>query len=718
MNTYRAVLSAVVAMGIWSCGSSEAVIGTKSDPTGTEKQEERWTSGDAPSLFATALEFKLDALPLTGEAQTIPWAGNYWPTYEDNINFQWDGAADSPALKYEKSFGGTGVEDAVSKAHGIDSRSTAKECKEASECNSALGETCGKRRGKDTGRCIPTWWGICHAWGPAAILLPEPKHPVTRYGVTFKVQDLKALATLVYNSSTSKFVSLRCNVGAGDDAVKLDAYGRPSNANAQCRDTNAGTWHVLATNYLGIKRQAFVEDRTYDHQVWNQPLRGYRVTNKKVVTFAEANALIGATSVGGATTQKTGTVKKGEWSHQGSFPVVAGQKAKVVMGGTGDADLFVKFGAQPTDAAYDCRPYEGGSAELCEVTVPADATAMFVSVNGYADTSNFDLAITIGGELPKAYVFNADAVSFAFIESEVDYISESSAQTDGNLSSTINQYTHTDRYSYVLELDKDGKIIGGEWTGSSKTNHPDFVWLPTGPGTTSVAGGKITFANVKSLIDESVTEPGNGNGGDKVVKESGTIAKGALKVFGPFNVAAGSTLTAEMTGTGDADLYGRKALAPTLSQYDCRPYKSGSVESCAVAGPGSVFVAINGYAATSNYELTIKFKEASGTPPPPPPPPATITHLDVGGEVTLNAMKLFELAVPAGAKIQIATTSAKDIDLYVNFDTAPTTSAYLARGYTASGNETVTVTAPSNGKLMIAVHGYEAGSFTLKTSSL
>lgn len=707
-------------VGLVGCGTNEALIEIKGDSAGTEKQEERWTSSDAPSLFATSLEFKFDALPLTGEAQTIPWAGNYWPTYDDNINFQWDGANDSAAVKYEKSFGVTGVEDAVSKAHGIDSRTTAKECKESSECNSALGETCGKRRGKDTGRCIPTWWGICHAWAPAAILLPEPKRPVTRNGVTFKVQDLKALATLVHNSTTSKFVSLRCNVGAGDDVVKLDEYGRPSNANAQCRDTNAGTWHVLSTNYLGIKRQAFVEDRTYDHQVWNQPVRGYRVTHKKPVTFAEANALIGATSVGGATTKKTGTVLKAAWSHQGSFPVVAGQKAKIVMSGTGDADLFVKFGAEPTDAAYDCRPYEGGSAEMCELTVPADVTAMFVSVNGYADTSNFELAITVGGEVPKAYVFNTDAVSFVYVESEVDYISESSAQTDGNLSANINQYTHVDRYSYVLELDKEGKIIGGEWTGSSKTNHPDFVWLPTGAGTTSVAGGKITYANIKSLIDESVTDPGTGGGGgsDKVVKETGTIAKGAFKVFGPFNVAAGSTLTADMTGTGDADLYGRKALAPTLSAYDCRPYKNGSVESCSVAGPGSVFIAINGYAATSNFELTIKFKDASGTPPPPPPPPATITHLDVSGEAALGEMKMFELAVPAGAKIQIATTSAKDVDLYVNFDTAPTTSAYMARGYTATGNETVTVTAPSNGKLFIAVHGYEAASFTLKTSSL
>ncbi len=702
----------MLVIAIWSCGTNEAVLELQNDLPGTQKQEERWTSGDSPSLFSADLEFKFSALPLTGEASTIPWAGNYWPTYDDNINFRWDGTNDSASLKYEKSFGVTGVEDAVSKFHGIDSRTSDKECKQTSECNASLGEKCGKRRGKDTGRCIPSWWGICHAWAPAAILLPEPKLPVTRNGVTFKVQDLKALATLVHNSTTTKFVSLRCNLGAGDDTVKFDEYGRPSNGNAQCRDTNAGTWHVLATNYLGIKRQSFVEDRTYDHQVWNQPVRGYRIKSHKVVTFNEANALIGATSVGGSTVKKAGTVKKGEWNHLEKFAVVAGQKARVVMSGTGDVDLFVKFGSQPTSEAYDCRPYATGSSELCELTVPAGMTAMYVSLNGYAETSNFDLSVTTGGSAPKAYVFNPDAVSFVFIESEVDYISESSAQTDGNRSSTIHQYTHVVAYSYVLELDSNGKIIGGEWTGPSKTNHPDFVWLPTGAGTASVAGGKITYANVKSLLDESVTEPGGG-GAQKVVKESGTIAKNAFKVFGPYNVATGSSLTVEMKGTGDADLYARKGLAPTLTQYDCRPYQTGSVESCTVTGGGSVFVAVNGFDVTSNFELTIKFKEATVIPPV-----TTINHLNVTSDVALGALKMFELAVPAGAKVQISTTSAKDIDLYLGFNSAPTTASYVDRGYTSSGNETLTFTAATAGKLMIAVHGYEAASFTLKTTSL
>jgi hypothetical protein len=35
-------------------------------------------------------------------------------------------------------------------------------------------------------------------------------------------------------------------------------------------------------------------------------------------------------------------------------------------------------------------------------------------------------------------------------------------------------------YTYTLNLDDHGNIVSGEWTGGSKSNHPDFIWVPTG----------------------------------------------------------------------------------------------------------------------------------------------------------------------------------------------------------------------------------------------
>ncbi len=685
---------------------------------GPDGKSEAWGSSDSPGLFNANLEYTASALPATGEAHNIPWAGNYWPVYEDSINKKWNGSAsEAPSTKYGRAFAVTGVEDGVSKAHGIDANTTRTACTTDSQCNAQQGEACAKREGQTAGRCIPTWWGICHAWSPAAILLPEPRHAVTYNNVDFKVQDIKALLTLVHDRTETKFVSLRCDAVDSQNEITFDKYGRPTGASASCKDTNPGTFHVLMTNYLGKQGESFVYDRTWDGEVWNQPLRGYRVTTSTEVSPLDANKLVGVIAEGGTTTEKTGTAAGGAWTQVGTFPVTASTNLTIQMTGTGDPDMFVKFGAQPTAAAYDCRPYETGAAETCTLTVPAGATEAFVAVNAYGTTAAaFTIKVISGGTIPTSYVFNANAKKLLKTHMDVDYISESAASTDGNLGATINSYTHQDHYDYILELDANGKIIGGEWIGTSKKQHPDFVWLPIRSTVTTVANGKISYANVKTIYDMSMQDQGGGTtGGLKTVNDSGAIAKSAWKQLGPYNVAAGTSLTAVMTGDGDADLYVRKEAAPSAASYDCRPYQSGSNEQCSIVGPAKVYVAVNGYAATSNYQLVITYTEGTGGGTPPPPAP-TFAHLNQSGSVAQGALKVFELPMPAGKRVVIRTTSSADVDLYIQFGAAPTTSAYLARGYTSSGNETVSYTATSNGTLYVGVHGYAAGSFTVKSA--
>ena len=194
---------------------------------------DEWGPSDDPKLFSNTLEYRLDQLPMEGEANNVPWAGSYWPVYEDSINRRWDGEdSKSPSEKYGEAFGIENVEDKVSKNHGIENFSSRKACEENSDCSEPGEGKCAKRRGQESGTCIPTWWGICHAWAPVAIMEPEPKHPVTRNGVTFKVNDIKALVTLVYNRVSSKFVSLRCN--KTEDEINYDFYERPSSDDPEC----------------------------------------------------------------------------------------------------------------------------------------------------------------------------------------------------------------------------------------------------------------------------------------------------------------------------------------------------------------------------------------------------------------------------------------------------------------------------------------------------
>ncbi|MBX7116431.1 MAG: pre-peptidase C-terminal domain-containing protein [Myxococcaceae bacterium] len=704
-----------------------------SEPSQSSRQKETWSSRDNPSLFSTNLEMKLEALPMNGEAEKIPWAGSYWPTYEDSINHAWDGA-DSPSLKYEKAFGGSQVEDKVSRMRGIDSAVGQKECSSNTECTSETGEAleCAKRRGKDKGRCIPTWWGICHAWTPAAILFPEPKNSVVRNGVTFQVPDLKALASLVHDGATTQFVSLRCdkNNGAPDGGgLRLDEYGRPSNANSECRDTNAGTYHVLLANYLGKMKQSFAEDRTLNYEVWNQPLRGYRVLEKRAVTAAQANQLIGVPTVSNTpTTQRyTGSLAAGAWFHAPALTVRPGQVLTVKLSGQGDGDLYVRYGAQPTSSQHNCRPYvDRDSNEQCQLTVPLGQSSVYISVFGHAAVQSYTIDITLSApQNDGGYVFNNQARQFYYLRTEVTYIGESDAYV-GYIGPRIDSYTHVDNYEYVLELDAAGKIIGGEWVGHSKQEHPDFLWLPTGPGAQTVAEGAISYQTVKSMVMESAgqgtVDAGTHTMGEVVRTENATVAAGEWKQFGPYPTGPGN-YSVTLSGTGDADLHTRMGAAPTEVLFDCRPYEDTAHEVCTGQGPGGLYVGVQGYTA-STFSLRVAYIGTTGAPDAGRPDGGgdtvdggSFSHLNVSGSAAANQMKVFTLAVPAGRRVVVRTTGTGDVDLYVRFGSAPTDQTYDAASEGDTSVEQLTYTATQSGTLYIGVFGYVANStFTLTTA--
>jgi len=67
-------------------------------------------------------------------------------------------------------------------------------------------------------------------------------------------------------------------------------------------------------------------------------------------------------------------------------------------GGTGDADMYVRFGAAPTLTTYDCRPYATGNAETCNIAT-AQVGTYYVMLNGYSAYSGLTLtgSYTTGG---------------------------------------------------------------------------------------------------------------------------------------------------------------------------------------------------------------------------------------------------------------------------------------------------------------------------------
>lgn len=73
-----------------------------------------------------------------------------------------------------------------------------------------------------------------------------------------------------------------------------------------------------------------------------------------------------------------------------SVPSSASTVTFTMSGGSGDADLYVRFGSAPTSSSYDCRPYKGGNSETCSFD-PAQAGTYHVMLVGYSAYSGVSL---------------------------------------------------------------------------------------------------------------------------------------------------------------------------------------------------------------------------------------------------------------------------------------------------------------------------------------
>ncbi|DAZ98345.1 TPA: hypothetical protein N0F65_007152 [Lagenidium giganteum] len=245
----------------------------------------------AAELNVDELETRLDKLPASSSLELSPWPGSYWPTARDGINVRWNGAELSPAEKYAIAFGldiNTFLEG-ISKKNGVLSKSGNKACTTDEDCKSVgEGVACGIRQGEPSGRCIPLWFGICHAWAPAALLEPEPKCPVTINNVTFDRVDIKALITQTYDGAELPMF-FGGNRYHGPSQIAMED-GRPSDP--KYRDLNPGFLHIAMANMLGIHKRGFIIDKSADNEVWNQPVRRYNVLQKAPITSEQAGALL------------------------------------------------------------------------------------------------------------------------------------------------------------------------------------------------------------------------------------------------------------------------------------------------------------------------------------------------------------------------------------------------------------------------------------------
>lgn len=84
---------------------------------------------------------------------------------------------------------------------------------------------------------------------------------------------------------------------------------------------------------------------------------------------------------------------KSSWTHN-TLVVPTGCTGTLTAtssGGTGDADLYVRQGSQPTTTTYACRPYKSGNNESCTIN-NATAGTWYISLRGYSAYSGVTLS--------------------------------------------------------------------------------------------------------------------------------------------------------------------------------------------------------------------------------------------------------------------------------------------------------------------------------------
>ncbi|MBL8298703.1 MAG: S8 family serine peptidase [Rhodanobacteraceae bacterium] len=123
----------------------------------------------------------------------------------------------------------------------------------------------------------------------------------------------------------------------------------------------------------------------------------YHVLVRAYATFSGASLTGSYTTGGGGSALQNGVPRTGlsgalnaTQTFTLAVPAGATNLKFVLSGGTGDADMYVKFGSAPTLSSYDCRPFLGGNNETCNITT-AQAGTYYVMLNGYAAYSGASL---------------------------------------------------------------------------------------------------------------------------------------------------------------------------------------------------------------------------------------------------------------------------------------------------------------------------------------
>jgi hypothetical protein len=282
-----------------------------------------------PSGQAKPYEYQVEKLPEMGELppERKPWADTYWPTVQTGIGARWNLgdptkltfeqiraysflepaaavgltleqlAELSPAEKYDLYLGSTNFDLAKymrakyewrregSKAAYIELKE--EELKQLNLPRDLFEKRMAEIRVDSRNVDVLAWEGLCHGWAAASLMFEEPRPVIAKSfnpktgqfdgkEIPFGSSDIKALLAYYVGAlyGNNGFVGRTC-------AKEIKPNEKPVAGSPQalstCERLNAGSFHIILANMIGLQKIGFIANMTSDlSEMWNHPVFKYK----------------------------------------------------------------------------------------------------------------------------------------------------------------------------------------------------------------------------------------------------------------------------------------------------------------------------------------------------------------------------------------------------------------------------------------------------------
>jgi hypothetical protein len=227
----------------------------------------RWSRISDPLIMSTTFNREFADLPRSGKVSDPDkyWSSDYWARYKGGINYRWN--ASRPT--------GFNLQSPTKEQALTMSQSQLRALSPSEKWDLFVGRYDYPTKNEVDDYASPdrpSWEGICDGWAGAAFNHDEPAPTMLLnpdgVQVPFGSADIKALLSWYYAKKHS----------GGYDQMGQRCNGTTGGTDRCQHDMNAGAFHIVVSNKLGVDGKTFIADIDRGSQVWNHIAYDFKST--------------------------------------------------------------------------------------------------------------------------------------------------------------------------------------------------------------------------------------------------------------------------------------------------------------------------------------------------------------------------------------------------------------------------------------------------------